>query len=149
MCGVGILFSAFNLENRKSESSISSTTIGHIKTGEPFNCLPKQPQLARLLSSIMFKGPTNFLWLRLIVHGIPLLSLLAVVRDRPLALSKLLRLSVRHICPLYDEERVRKEIGCVVDDNGCCVGEKTWCGPEREIVRVCGHLKPYPLTEMR
>jgi hypothetical protein len=42
-----------------------------------------------------------------------------VVRDRPLALSKLLRLSVRHICPLCDEERVRKENGCVVDDDSC------------------------------
>jgi hypothetical protein len=42
-------------------------------------------------------GGTDFLGLRLIVHGIPLLSLLAVVRDCPLALSKLLRLRVRHI----------------------------------------------------
>lgn len=92
---------------------------------------------------------TDFLGLRLIVHGIPLLSLLAVVRDRPLALSKLLRLSVRHICPLYDEERVRKEMGVLSTMIVVESEELTWCGPEREIVRVCGHRKPYPLTEMR
>lgn len=92
---------------------------------------------------------TDFLGLRLIVHGIPLLRLLAVVRDRPLALSKLLRLSVRHIGPLYDEELVRKEMGVLSTMVVVESKELTWCGPEREIVRVCGHRKPYPLTEMR
>lgn len=55
------------------------------------------------LSSAMFPcicpGDTDLLGLRLVVHGVPLLSLLGRVRHSPLALSKLLRLansSVRH-----------------------------------------------------
>lgn len=70
------------------------------------------------LSSAMFPcicpGDTDFLGLRLVVHGVPLLSLLGRVRHSPLALSKLLRLansSVRHD-GCWDEDGV----------GGCRVG---------------------------
>lgn len=46
------------------------------------------------------QGCTDFLWLRLVIHGVPFLGLLARVRNGPLTLSKLLRLAnsrVRHI----------------------------------------------------
>lgn len=39
---------------------------------------------------------TDFLGLRLIIHGVPLLGLLGRVRHGALTLSKLLRLAVRH-----------------------------------------------------
>lgn len=64
--------------------------------------------------SMQLPGYTDFLGLRLIVHGVPLLGLLGRVRHSPLTLSKLLRLansSVRH-GGCWDEDGV----------GGCRVG---------------------------
>lgn len=70
------------------------------------------------------KGSTDFLWLRLVIHGVPLLGLLARVRNGPLTLSKLLRLAnsrVRHLGCWGRSvlEKKRRRGGLVVVDRWC------------------------------
>lgn len=63
--------------------------------------------------TLVAQGVTDFLGLRLVIHGVPLLGLLS--RNGPLTLSKLLRLAnsrIRHI-GCWGRREVRKE----------CVGE--------------------------
>lgn len=97
-----------------------------VSGGRPFAFIPATNPL--LISSALFLSIasvdlwyTDLLGLRLIVHGVPLLSLEGRVRHSPLTLSKLLRLansSVRHR-------------GCWDGVGGCRVGGWCWrlmCG---------------------
>lgn len=65
------------------------------------------------LDSYPSQGSTDFLGLRLFIHGIPLLGLLLRLRNSPLALSKLFRLAnsrVRHI-GCWGRRRLEKKVG--------------------------------------
>lgn len=113
----------------RSKDPSANPTIATGLEGRPFdtdsiqnrpgsNCRIRPSEQHMPLSSAMSPcicpGDTDFLGLRLVVHGVPLLSLLGRVRHSPLALSKLLRLansSVRH-GGCWDEDGV----------GGCRVG---------------------------
>ena len=99
---------AARLRRPKFGRSATSGDLSHLSITMSSYC----PSLAtHFPSRLVFSRCTDFLGLRLVVHRVPLLSLLGRVRNGPLALSKLLRLAnsrVRHIGCCWRRRRSEK-----------------------------------------